>query len=340
MADVDPDKGLARLFGFSPKELDSERFYQNRELPYTDLYKYGTECNKILVKGQTNRMKDLCKRVLKYLEKSKIWKKNESGYDECILLNYWVYDKIDKYYNNKTDDMDTAFSGLQLIWSYLVEDKHNNSYFNKCMPLFEMFKHNDWKQRKELYDYYVDFNYIFNTAMYYTDRCREFHKKIEDKTSLYKYFDEQCTPEKDNCPEFYDKCKDYNPKSVLHKLPCHQVILSERADAEKVFSLKHSAEQQRGSEPHTSSTELPQENSSIGTKVGNSVLGVAPVLLTASVLYRYTPIGPWIRKLGGINQNSMSDIDVGEVNGFLGNTQESGDILFGDTGNYISYQPM
>lgn len=49
-----------------------------------------------------NSMKNLCKRVLKYLEKSKKWGKKISGYVERILLNYWIYHKIDKYYNHNT----------------------------------------------------------------------------------------------------------------------------------------------------------------------------------------------------------------------------------------------
>lgn len=51
-----------------------------------------------------------------------------------------------------------------------------------------MFIPQDWKQRKELHDYYVDFNYYFNTYKYYTNKCREFHKKIEDKTSLFEHY--------------------------------------------------------------------------------------------------------------------------------------------------------
>ncbi|SBS90011.1 PIR Superfamily Protein [Plasmodium ovale curtisi] len=88
-----------------------------------------------------------------------------------------------------------------------------------------------------------------------------------------------------------------------------------------------------------SETEVTSEASQIGTKLDQSVLGITPVLLTASALYRYTPIGSWIRNLGKNSTNSISYMD-GEMEGFLGNTQESGDILLGETSNYISYQPM
>ncbi|SBT02704.1 PIR Superfamily Protein, partial [Plasmodium ovale curtisi] len=53
----------------------------------------------------------------------------------------------------------------------------------------------------------------------------------------------------------------------------------------------------------------------------------------------YTPVGSWIRNLGRNNPNSISNMD-GEMEGFLGNTQESGNMFFDGGENYISYQPM
>ncbi|SBT53769.1 PIR Superfamily Protein [Plasmodium ovale wallikeri] len=145
----------------------------------------------------------------------------------------------------------------------------------------------------------------------------------------------------------------YKPDNVLSKLPCHEKIAQEQADA-KVAEIPHAMQHESRSTQDTevgplgpgepglasgSETEVTSDTSSIGTKVGQSVLGITPVLLTASALYRYTPIGSWIRNLGKNSTNNISDMD-GEMEGFLGDTQESGDILLGETSNYISYQPM
>ncbi|SBS95896.1 PIR Superfamily Protein [Plasmodium ovale curtisi] len=85
--------------------------------------------------------------------------------------------------------------------------------------------------------------------------------------------------------------------------------------------------QQKESVSHVieSTYDTPQ----IGTKVCHSVPCVSPVLLTATALYRYTPIGSWIRKLGVTNPSNISNVNGGEMDGF-----------FGDSENYISYQPM
>ncbi|SBT00228.1 PIR Superfamily Protein [Plasmodium ovale curtisi] len=125
---------------------------------------------------------------------------------------------------------------------------------------------------------------------------------------------------------YIKKCCDYNPDKVLSTLQCHNKSLEEIA-----------TEAVRGVPRLTSDhgTELHKENSDIGRKFGHSVLCVAPVLLTATALYRYTPVGSWVRKLGGYNSNSVSDMDE-----FSSYTQESEDMFSNNSGNYISYQPI
>ncbi|SBS94390.1 PIR Superfamily Protein, partial [Plasmodium ovale curtisi] len=324
-------------------ELFSEIFYQNREIYYPDLYKYSGYCNKIASPKEKNRMKGLCKKVLKYLEISKEWKKNESAYDECILLNYWIYDTLDKYFNHDTDDMNVAFGTLQFIWDPLTKDYNSTSFYKKCIPLFDMLKYKDWKERKELYDYYVNYNSVYSTANNYDEKCKEYYEYIEGKASLYEHFGSLCTSDNSSCPEIYDKCMPYNPDLVLHTIKCHNDIVSERAAtreaASKVSASHHSSEQELVSGSYSSGQGLTQQNTDIGKTFGHSVLGAAPVLLTASVLYKYTPVGSWIRNLGRNNPNSISNMD-GEMERFLGNTQESGNMFFDGGENYISYQPM
>ncbi|SBT56264.1 PIR Superfamily Protein [Plasmodium ovale wallikeri] len=140
----------------------------------------------------------------------------------------------------------------------------------------------------------------------------------------------------------------YKPDNVLSKLPCHEKIAQEQADAkvaERPHAMQHESRCAQDTEvgplgpgepglASGSETEVTSDTSPIGTKVGQSVLGMAPVLLTATALYRYTPIGSWIRNLGKNSTNSISDMDR-EMEGFLGDTPESGDILLGETSNYI-----
>ncbi|SBT55059.1 PIR Superfamily Protein [Plasmodium ovale wallikeri] len=201
-----------------------------------------------------------------------------------------------------------------------------------------MVNYQNWGKMKKLYNYYVYYDILFGLAKSNGDKC-DYYKKIEEKKSLYEYFEKECSPPKNKYLDFYNKCMPYKPDNVLSKLSCHEKISQEQADA-KVAERPHAMQHALGRLASDSEKEVTSETSPIGTKVGYSVLGIAPVLVTATALYRYTPIGPWIRKLSGIQQNSLSDMNRGEIDGFSSNSQESGDMFFDNTPNYISYQPM
>ncbi|SBS91611.1 PIR Superfamily Protein [Plasmodium ovale curtisi] len=321
--------------------LPSKKFYNDMTKNYEDLSNYSQQCEQIIVSKNNNEVKEICKKYLRYLEKNyTLWNKVISGYDVCILLNYWIYDTLTGIYGpeNNSDIINIAFSNLQLVLGYLNVDSTKKSFYERCKPNYEMFKHKDWDKRKELYEYYIDYTTIKQQSDIFDKQCKNFYEYIEGKKSLYKHFQDLCISDSSSCPKFYDECLSYNPDSVLRTIKCHGQIVSERAAAEadaKPPDVQHDPVQELGSEPDSSSTELKEGNSQIGKKVGHSVLGVAPVLLTATALYRYTPIGSWIRKLRGTNPNSINDME-----GFSTYTQESGDMFSDNTGNYISYQPI
>ncbi|SBT74584.1 Plasmodium vivax Vir protein, putative, partial [Plasmodium ovale] len=194
------------------------------------------------------------------------------------------------------------------------------------------------EKKKKLYEYYIDYTTIKQQSDIFTEKCKDFYKYIEDKDSLYKHFQNLCISDQRSCPEFYDDSLQYNPASVLRTINCHDQIIAERATAEadaKPPDVENIPGQEQVSVPHPPDRVSTPEMSDIGTKVSHSVLGVAPVFLTATALYRYTPMGNWIRKLGGINPNNISDMDE-----FSSITQESVDMFSDNSVNYISYQPM
>ncbi|SBT01428.1 PIR protein [Plasmodium ovale] len=331
---------ILKIFGHSSKELFSEKFYEALDNDYSGISKHRQHCRDIFGNKKKNKMKKLCERVLKYLEKSSKWNANKTGYDDCVLLNFWVYNTIAKYFSQDTSYINIAFSSIEKIWKYLVDDPYKEYFYQKCKPLFkENLNYDDWEKRKQLYDYYVDSDTLFKTARDFKEKCEEYYQKIEKAIPLYEHFEQVCS-DQSMCPKFYDSCQQYNPKSLLPQLPCDGKIKSERAAAAKVSAPKHGKELEQEPGSAFDKTVMISESSQIGTKVAHSVLGVAPVLLTATALYRYTPVGSWVRKLGGYSPNSINDMNGGEMEEFLDNTQESGDMFFGSGENYISYQSM
>ncbi|SBT84252.1 PIR protein [Plasmodium ovale] len=328
-----------KLLSSSSKELISEKFYDAMNNDSLDLSKYDHECNNIRLSTKKNEVKTLCKKVLKYLEESEEWEENKSGYDDCILLNYWLYYKLSEYFVDNKDYINFAYASIENIWSNLVKYGYKTSYYKKCKPLYlNILIHDDWKKGKEFYDYCINYNTIVPLCKSFDETCMEHYEYIEKKSSLYEYFGQICDSRENNCPYFYENCKAYNPKPILHTLKCHDTIVSQRAASEmaaKADAIQHPTQQVLGSGSHASDTASTPETSNIGTKFGHSVLGVAPVLLSATALYRYTPVGSWIRKLGGTNPNSMRDMEE-----FSSYTQESGDMFSDNATNYISYQSL
>ncbi|SBS93731.1 PIR Superfamily Protein [Plasmodium ovale curtisi] len=323
---------FSRLFLNSSKEFFSEIFYDAMNIDSLDLEDYSQKCNTIIVK------------------KSTAWIRVNSGYDISLLLNYWLYKELSGIYGaNNTSIICIAFSALQYIWGYPNNVPKNASYHQKCKPELSIVNHQDWDKRKELYDYYVDYDTLFPMAKIYDNECK-YYKKIEAKKSLYKPFEKECSPITDNCPHFYEQCKPYNPENVLSLLQCHSEMEKKKASPEPPDLQLPSGQEPESRAPahvsavvgfsHGSGTESIQEYSDIGKKFGHSILGVAPVLLTDTALYTYTPVGSWVRRFGGYKSNSLCNMDRAERDGFSSYTQGSGDMFLGDTENYISYQPM
>ncbi|VUZ99774.1 PIR protein [Plasmodium vivax] len=329
---------FSQLFKSSQSELYSEKFYEAMNIGSEDLDIYNQICNDITVNYREKEgMKLICRKYLRFLETSKSWGERVSGYDVSLLLNYWLYDKLTQIYRDTRSHLIYAgFSALQLIWSKFNPSRTEEEYYKKCKPKLDMVDHTDWKKRKELYDYCINYDLISPTCSFFEDQCLKYCEYIEKikESGIYDHFENICSRGNDNCPHFYSRCEKYNPKTVLNTLKCPERVKAQEKYTRGAGDM-HQLQQQVEAPASAQGTEATNETSEIGVKVTNSVLGAAPVLLTATALYRYTPLGPWIRRFGGGRTNSMGAIDM--VPTYM---QETGDIFSDHEANYISYQPM
>ncbi|SBS82459.1 PIR Superfamily Protein [Plasmodium ovale curtisi] len=330
-----------RLSETSSIDLTSKNIYNAMETDYPDLSEYNGKCDNIFVPdNEKDKVKIICKKFLRYLEKSPLWNVPNTKYDVCMLLNFWVYDKLIHIFDDK-DKADIAFANFQTLFQNNMVNQATKSPSKKCTDKFDILKKNDWEKRKGLYDYYIDYSTIEPTIQFYVKECKGYYEYIEGKKELYEHFDKICTSDSSECPYFYNDCKNYKPDLVLRNFPCHvQMVTSKNALATQETSDQgpqdgprpHGIDMSRHG-AHSSEVGMIQYNSDIGTKVGKSILGIAPIALTASALYKFTPLGPWIRKIAGSNPNITG-------NGFGDEIQESGNMFFDGGENYISYQPI
>ncbi|GAB69942.1 CYIR protein [Plasmodium cynomolgi strain B] len=159
----------------------------------------------------------------------------------------------------------------------------------------------DWKNRKKLYDYYVDYDYLLYMAKNFDkDKCIYYNKIIE-MISLYNSFKDLCKTHAKRCPDVFYKFPIENIEPVLEELQCYSKIngISDSI-SEATSSLQHIDNKEVHEEPAEdiadhiiddytveSDTQLDSGNSGIGKKFTHSILGAAPVLLTGTILYRY-----------------------------------------------------
>ncbi|CAG9482916.1 unnamed protein product [Plasmodium vivax] len=331
-------------FGTDSFVLFSENFYNNMNKEHDDLSDYSKYCDITWGKNE-HKLKEICKKYIRYLETSNELNFVNSAYDVCILLNYWTYVKLTEIFGleNSLDDIELAFGNLQYVWNQLYHYTGKRFNHNNCKPNFETNNHIDWVNRKKLYDYYVDYYTLFTMARILDDNCK-YYKRIKEMQTVFDYFDSHCATYPDKCPPIYSVCQSYNPKNVLSTLPCH-TQMEQAKSAAPVPGEDYNSDASEGSKPTYSDlgggpaaeidTQLESGNSDVSKKVTHSILGAAPVLFTATMLYRYTPLGPWIRRFRGGRTNNINAMD-----GVQSYMQETGDIFSNNDANYISYQPM
>ncbi|KMZ83391.1 hypothetical protein PVBG_06294 [Plasmodium vivax Brazil I] len=270
--------------------LHSDRFYQKLNLNYEDVEKDYAECNEFSGSSSKYKIKRICTQLLKYLESSaKISDKENSAYDDCLLLNYWIYSTlVKKYYKNSYNAIH-AFAELQSVWNDLIKNSSKTAYYDKCQPDFHMVMKDDWRKRKELYDYCVDYDMLQKMLPYYKTHCEEIYKYLKEKDALYKEYSKHCSVAGNNmCPQFFSKCEKKDPNILLNMLDCYAEMQSKEA----LKKEERPATTETAPGPTEARAGLPTDSQKARTGTnpvtnsGNVLLGVVVTSMTSGALYK------------------------------------------------------
>ncbi|KMZ76870.1 hypothetical protein PVIIG_05861 [Plasmodium vivax India VII] len=309
---------LINFIGTVPSDFNSEQFYDKLNHGDVNLNEYNSQCDSLITpyRGTIKyaRLRRTCAQLVKYLKTPYTTVSIEKpAYNECILLNYWIYSTLVSIFNS--DNYSTIFPPLvllQQIWNNIVYDPSYEFRNNKCTPDGRIITQNDWRDRKALYDYCVNYDSLKKTLEYFDGKCNEYWTYVESHTSLYKYFEKLCSESDSQCPNFYNKCKKYDPRTVLHTFKCHTDMAKKKAqeDSEKAkLELQEgiSADQERNSRIPGSS-----EVSADGNMLRNGF---------------------------GRNNNNMRNMHGGEYGLFDYASESYNPFTGGSEENYIGYQP-
>ncbi|SCO65525.1 VIR protein [Plasmodium vivax] len=215
------------------------------------------------------------------------------------------------------------------FYGLLTSDINHRKYDGECKKYNGPGKATDFKERKLLYDYYVDYNTILEKSAE-TNKCRDYYKYVQSKQRLYDIFEKHCISDGSaQCPEFYKDCKDYNPKEVLDTFICHDDMV--RAGV-GVYSGRKSGLWGR--------TVSFLNSSGAARKGSSALLGMVVASVTGGILYKFTPLGEGARSRVGKEKQIKSDINEKPPEVFIYKSDSYNPHNDDAEEHYIGYQPV
>ncbi|KMZ96113.1 hypothetical protein PVNG_05881 [Plasmodium vivax North Korean] len=293
---------MKNLLESTSNELFSGKFYHdlNNDDGLTVYYPDCISLGPVYKDTKSRSLRILCAQLVKYLKTTyTTLNKGDLKYDDCILLNYWIYSRLVNILGTEDKTVIAPILGeLIRIWNSIVANPLYTSPYNKCMPDSIIPTQNDWRKRKELYDYCVNYDTIKNTLPYFDHMCPKYWNYVESHTSLFKYFETLCSKSSDQCPEFYNECNQYDPNVVLRTFSCNETMAKKKAEeTSEKDKLQLQGGRSAGQEanhgmrtnPEFSSggSHLTRDGTHPATQTGNILLGVVATSITSGALYRY-----------------------------------------------------
>ncbi|GAB70014.1 hypothetical protein PCYB_007630, partial [Plasmodium cynomolgi strain B] len=257
--------------------INSRKFYDKLEniIKRTDSNEYcGTPQNL----RYNRNLSDVCSTILINLKNNNVSVNDGNMLTICKLLNYWEYCTLNGLYHSKNgSEIDNSYNVLAKIWKEHVNDNSSEHYYKKYKPDYVHFIYTDWKQKKELYEYYFDIGVIKSTPKFFNTGYDDYYKYVKYKVRLYDYYKNPYSISYNlDCPNFLKECKEYHPEMLLPEFICYQDILKKgNKQAHAQHQTQIQAQKIAPSLPlQRSITETPDSITTTGTKTCNVFLGV------------------------------------------------------------------
>ncbi|CAI7718683.1 PIR protein [Plasmodium vivax] len=321
------------------KQLNSGIFY-NILVKVNKLTDYDAYCGTFENPIEHSHVTYVCSIILNYLKNNKVSDNNTDQFSVCKLLNYWAYSKLNDLFPSKgKSEIDNFYKEIEKIWKERINDSSSADYYRKCKPDILLFDYDDWKLRKELYDYYVDILPISISPESYKQDCEQYYKYIKYKKKIYDQYEIFCkNPLDKNCPSFFEKCKKYNPNDILPMLPCYSEMVAKELEQQQASQAARGIRGYEDPSGQLSNTETTNPSTSIGANAGNVFLGVVVTSMTSGALYKFTPLGNMLPNGLGWN-NNMRNFNGGD-NGLFDYAPETFNPYSGGAEeHYIGYHP-
>ncbi|GAW78860.1 variable surface protein [Plasmodium gonderi] len=205
------------------KDLPSYMYYSKFNEPI-NISDYNEECQDIYNKCNGNeKIKDIYAKYARNFKMITELKRVEERKAYCTHFIYWMYDEIRKLIkNNDSTGHDIRnHTNFNNIRERIIKKK--NMYV--CLYLYEGGKFDEWKEEKDLYDYFENYETLYRKINSDNNECHNYIKYLNYIYNLYKkhsVVEKCCTDYKygwESCDYF--KCDyAYHPLNLLSKLNC------------------------------------------------------------------------------------------------------------------------
>ncbi|KMZ93721.1 hypothetical protein PVMG_05305 [Plasmodium vivax Mauritania I] len=202
------------------KLLNSEKFYKtlkdnSRPTAIDD------PCFKYISDGtpEYNNIMNVCYKVVNFLINNSKKKDKKISCVRCMLLNYWVYEQLKSIYGaDEKSDTNVVYGYIKNIMSIIIREKyHSNDQL--CELDLKVLYDENWKAKKEFYEYCYDYKVAKVISMFSDSACTKYKNYLEQKTELYKNFEKILSDTNLNkCTYSYDEEDKCDPKVLLEEL--------------------------------------------------------------------------------------------------------------------------
>ncbi|SBT02023.1 PIR protein [Plasmodium ovale] len=304
-------------------------------------------CNKyfndlLLLKSNDSEIKNLCENAAGILKHVAEQLKTKSTIREyCAYFNFYIYYQIKKKFSSySSSDIENIISeihsGLGNINNVLSENKCSFKYTSSNIEL------DKWMDMKSMYDYNKNYNYIENNYPTNDETCKINNEYLKNIKPLYEKWNVACCNGGPKCNFYYYDCVNIkDPDELLNKIKCNDLPKADLRDSAPEAGIALSGEKGYDLHLQDEQSEGGDNDASTLGPLKSSITFIVPLIgtpLICSFLYKFSPLGPWLRSKIKQNINIKHITNNDSTDELLEYTSQYADINSNNIPYNISYQ--
>ncbi|KMZ79454.1 hypothetical protein PVIIG_04130 [Plasmodium vivax India VII] len=233
---------------------------------------------------------NVCYKVVNFLMNNPQKKNKKISCTRCMLLNYWVYEQIKSIYDAvENPDTNVVYGYIKSIMSGIIKDEYHSNDDLCHLDLNVLYDEN-WKAKKEFYEYCYDSNVVKLSNIFNGSTCTKYQNYLKKKTELYNNVDKILSDKNLNkCTYSYEEDEEEEVEEEKKDKCDPKVLLKELIPKEEVSAVGHQSDSEQNLTGGSSISflGLPDKRtaSTAASVAGVSLLGLALYRVRRNAIY-------------------------------------------------------